>query len=166
MKTNFIDKLKQTGHIWIPVLVVVLYKLVVTGIALAHDCSSEGDCLQTAGYNTVLSVGGGLIAILAALFGSHLGGMAGTLTSLGEVPPDTDTGTKGATVEPAPEGPVIIDADGERLPNWSPEYAAGENGYEGKPGDVWYDGNWVDPDYAREQVAEDIYYDNLRDIER
>ena len=74
--------------------------------------------------------------------------------------------TEGATATETPSGPVIKDADGNPLYTWDPQYGAGENGYAGKPGDVWYDGNWVDPDYAREQIAEDIHYQRQRDLER
>ena len=39
---------------------------------LAHDCSSIQDCLQTSGYNGVVSVAGGAIAVGAGLLGAHL----------------------------------------------------------------------------------------------
>jgi hypothetical protein len=147
----------------IVVATLLVWKFAFVATVLAHDCSTEADCLQTAGYNAMLGIGGGLIAILAALLGAHFAGLSGTMASTIDAP---DGDSKGATATETPQGPVIIDADGEPLTGWDSKYGAGENGYEGKPGDVWYNGNWVDPDYAREQIAEDIHYQQQRDIER
>ncbi|OGF57739.1 MAG: hypothetical protein A2Z21_00915 [Candidatus Fraserbacteria bacterium RBG_16_55_9] len=40
--------------------------------ALADSCSTAFDCLQTAGYNAVLALTGGIIAVVTAVFGNHL----------------------------------------------------------------------------------------------
>lgn len=53
--------------------------LVFAGAALAHSCSSGFDCLQTAGYNAVLALAGGVIAIVTAVFGNHLAQSIGSL---------------------------------------------------------------------------------------
>jgi len=146
---------------------MLFWKFAVVAVVLAHDCSTEADCLQTAGYNAMVSVGGGIIAILAALLGAHFGGLTGIMT------PTTDSpggDTEGATATETPREPVIVDADGNPLYTWDSKYGPGANGYAGKPGDVWYNGDWVDPDTARnqikQQIAEDIHYERQRDLER
>ena len=136
----------------------------LTDTVAAHCCSSEGDCQQTAGYNATTATGGGIIGAASGVLGSQVaatgasmaGGAAGTAVITPTTPP-----IPGAT-----PGAVIIDEDGEPLPTWSPEYGAGDDGNAGQPGDVWYDGNWVDPEYAQEQVAEDIQAAHDRDVER
>jgi hypothetical protein len=42
------------------------------GLALADNCSSQGDCEQTAGYNTAVAVVGGFMALGAGLIGTSL----------------------------------------------------------------------------------------------
>ncbi|MBI3910700.1 MAG: hypothetical protein HY320_07180 [Armatimonadetes bacterium] len=54
-------------------LVGVASGIGVADVALAHDCSSGADCLQTAGYITVISVAGGIIAIIMVLAGRFFG---------------------------------------------------------------------------------------------
>jgi uncharacterized membrane protein len=43
--------------------------LAAAPVAQAHDCSSVADCEQTAGYNAVVALVGGLIAIASGLLG-------------------------------------------------------------------------------------------------
>jgi hypothetical protein len=58
-------------------------------LVLAHDCSSEGDCQQTAGYNAATSVGGGAIGAGAGLLGvqiaSGIAPAAGAIAGAGGV---------------------------------------------------------------------------------
>lgn len=42
--------------------------------ALAHDCSSPRDCEQTAGYNAVVALAGGALALASGLFGNAIAG--------------------------------------------------------------------------------------------
>jgi len=146
---------------------LLFWKFAVVATVLAHDCSTEADCLQTAGYNAMVSVGGGIIAIIAALLGAHFGGLTGIMTPTIDSPGGD---TEGATATETPREPVIVDADGNPLYTWDSKYGPGANGYAGKPGDVWYNGDWVDPDTARnqikQQIAEDIHYERQRDLER
>ena len=55
--------------------------LLVAGVAEAHDCSSPGDCEQTAGYNGALAVSGAVIAIVTAVTASQLGSTLATTVS-------------------------------------------------------------------------------------
>ncbi len=48
--------------------------LLLPAIALADNCSSEADCLQTGGYNAGIAIGGGLIGLGAVLLGNWIGG--------------------------------------------------------------------------------------------
>jgi uncharacterized membrane protein len=59
--------------------------LALSGPALAHDCSSPADCEQTAGYNAVIAVAGGVLALAAGLFGNAIGG-GETAAPTGEAP--------------------------------------------------------------------------------
>ncbi|MBI4318816.1 MAG: RHS repeat protein [Chloroflexi bacterium] len=45
-------------------------------VALAHDCSSLVDCLQTAGYNAVVAIVGGILAIIAGILGISIAQVA------------------------------------------------------------------------------------------
>jgi len=65
-------------------------------VALGHDCSSQSDCEETAGYNGAIAIIGGVIAIIAGILGTSLGGPA---TTEAEPPADTTEapGTPGAT---------------------------------------------------------------------
>jgi hypothetical protein len=72
----------------------------------------------------------------------------------------------GLGVQPPPDigpvtGPVQIpqsdiplkDEHGNTLLTWNPEqYGPGDDGKDGKPGWVWYNGNWVDPATAKSQI--------------
>jgi hypothetical protein len=49
-----------------------IFNLIVVSTVLADNCSSPGDCLQTAGYNAMVAIIGGSLGIVAALFGSRL----------------------------------------------------------------------------------------------
>ena len=42
--------------------------------ALAHDCSSPADCEQTAGYNAIIALAGGALALASGLIGNAIGG--------------------------------------------------------------------------------------------
>jgi len=44
----------------------------LTIAAVAHDCSSPGDCMQTAGYNAIVSIVGGILGLAAAIFGKAI----------------------------------------------------------------------------------------------
>lgn len=50
--------------------VIIIFSF--TSAALAHSCSSGFDCLQTAGYNAVVALAGGIIAVVTAVFGNQL----------------------------------------------------------------------------------------------
>jgi hypothetical protein len=59
----------------------------------------------------------------------------------------------GTTPEPEIPPKNLMDENGNRLLVWDPEqYGPGANGQDGKPGWVWYNGNWVDPQTAKNQI--------------
>lgn len=93
-------------------ILVPLVLLALPGTALAHDCSSPSDCEQTAGYNAVVAVVGGLVAIFVGIFSSSLG------AAIGAVPVVTPEPAAGAPPDLLPE-PVPADggtAPGEQAP--------------------------------------------------
>ena len=108
-------------------LLHLLQDLSLMGVALADDCSFPADCQETSGYSGATATGGGAIGAVAGGIGSSLAGSSGT---------------------------TILGVDGKPLPRWSPGCPAGEDGYEGKPGDVLVEGKWEDPEYARARVEE------------
>lgn len=57
--------------------------------ALAHDCSSPRDCEQTAGYNAVVALAGGALALASGLFGS-------AIAKGNETPAEPDAGAQKA----------------------------------------------------------------------
>ena len=50
----------------------IMFQLALVSVVLADNCSSPGDCMQTAGYNAMVAIGGGVLGIVTALFGSRL----------------------------------------------------------------------------------------------
>src|SRR5512141_1556876 len=58
-------------------LQLALACLGVVAPAFAHNCTDQSDCQQTAGYNATIAVAGGLLALLAGLWGGTLGGLLG-----------------------------------------------------------------------------------------
>ncbi len=54
----------------------------LAGVAAAHDCSSPRDCEQTAGYNAVIALTGGIVAVGAGLIGVYVGTSAGTMPTI------------------------------------------------------------------------------------
>ena len=105
-------------------LLYLFQDIFFTDVVLAHDCSCQADCIETSGYQAATGVGGGALGVGAGVIGSSLTG----------------------------QGPTILDPDGNPRPRWSPGAPPGENGYEGQPGDILVEGNWEDPDYARERM--------------
>jgi hypothetical protein len=55
----------------------LLFFFLGASVASAHDCSSPLDCEQTGGYNGVISLAGGGLALGGALLGSQLGSKNG-----------------------------------------------------------------------------------------
>ena len=55
-------------------LVAIWLVLAAAQPALAHDCSSPADCEQTAGYNAVIALAGGALALASGLIGNAIGG--------------------------------------------------------------------------------------------
>lgn len=55
---------------------------------------------------------------------------------------------------PDPQTPTKLkDENGNDLVTWNADqYGPGANGQDGKPGWVWYNGNWVDPNTAKAQI--------------
>ena len=80
--------------------------LALAGAAAAHDCSSPKDCEQTAGYNAVIALTGGVVAVGAGLVGVYVGTTAGTLPL---IPPAAPPGTTSvpATAPTAPPAPAM-----------------------------------------------------------
>jgi hypothetical protein len=149
-----------------PALALLLLPLVLQVaalVALGHDCSSPGDCEETAGYNGAISVIGGIIAIIAGILGTHLGGaLPGVLEGTTAAPPLTRATTP-ATATPA--GPdVLMDPwEGKPLTTWDPtKYGPGADGKPGQPGWVWWGGNWISPDDARDRIKASLDADKRR----
>jgi hypothetical protein len=59
-----------------PFLLLLLLLIIPAGMALADNCSSPGDCEETAGYNAILAVIGGILAAVIGLLGASLSGSA------------------------------------------------------------------------------------------
>ena len=55
-------------------VLAVFLALAAAQPALAHDCSSPADCEQTAGYNAVIALAGGALALASGLIGNAIGG--------------------------------------------------------------------------------------------
>ena len=56
------------------VVLVALFLIAMARPALAHDCSSPADCEQTAGYNAIIALVGGALALTSGLIGNAIGG--------------------------------------------------------------------------------------------
>ena len=89
-------------------------------IALGHDCSSARDCEQTAGYNAVVAVAGGIVAIVAGVLGTALGGAGGAAAGgvaatapVDETEPSIDGTTTGWPAEPTTPLPEEPTSEGE-----------------------------------------------------
>lgn len=55
---------------------------------------------------------------------------------------------------------------GKPLTVWEPgRFGPGENGNPGEPGMVWWGGNWIDPEEARERINESLAADHRREAE-
>ncbi len=81
---------------------VIGMSIALAGVAAAHDCSSPRDCEQTAGYNAVIAITGGVLAVGAGLIGTYVGTSAGTLPVTPPVAP-----ADAASAPPAaPTGPT------------------------------------------------------------
>ena len=76
-------------------LLAVLSVAAPSGSLWAHDCSSPADCEQTAGYNAILAIVGGIMGILASLLGPLLSSQSGVV-------PQVTTGTGPTPVSPTP----------------------------------------------------------------
>jgi hypothetical protein len=65
---------------------------------------------------------------------------------------------------PPTEGtPSIIDPwSGRPLTEWKPGLEKGEDGNLGRPGQVWWGGNWVDPDDTRQRINESLAAEQRR----
>jgi hypothetical protein len=140
------------------VLAVALVPLILQLTAMAalgHDCSSQADCEETSGYNGAISVIGGIIAIIAGLVGTSLGGaMPGVtpVTATPAAPPATPP--VDALIDPWEHTPLI---------SWDPtKFGPGADGKPGQPGWVWWGGNWIPPDDARERIKASIDADHRR----
>ena len=105
------------------------------------------------------------IALLAAAnalisgAGAAAGAAAESVTALEGVPggqrAPADEAPPGEAEAPPETPPPLLDPDGKPLIAWQPDaYGPGDDGIEGGPGQVWLDGNWVDPDQARGRVQE------------
>jgi hypothetical protein len=77
---------------------VVIFGLQIGAmVALGHDCSSQSDCEETSGYNGAIALIGGIIAIIAGILGTSLGGPA--------TMPTTQRPEGGVAAEPRPTEP-------------------------------------------------------------
>lgn len=47
----------------------------LTTVAVAHDCSSPEDCMQTAGFNATVAIFGGMLGVVAAIYSKAILGM-------------------------------------------------------------------------------------------
>ncbi|MBI2982803.1 MAG: hypothetical protein HYY42_01205, partial [Chloroflexi bacterium] len=108
----------------------VALSLALAGAASAHDCSSPRDCEQTAGYNAMIAITGGVVAVGAGLIGVYVGTSAGALPVVPPAPRPPAT-----PIAPPPGGP-LVDGSGNTIPRWEPgKYGADSAGRTGRPGD-------------------------------
>lgn len=108
-------------------LVRIALELVSPELVLAHDCSSEGDCQQTPGYNAATGVGGGAVGAGAGLLGVQIAGGTASVVGVaaaaggdddGAADADADTDdTTGAAASTATIGTTRI-IDGAAATNW------------------------------------------------
>ena len=84
---------------------------------MAHDCVGGVDCIETAGYNAVVSVVGGLLAGGAAAIGGTLGteALIDMTTSVDDIMGTPDTGSA-STDAPADGTSPRSPDDGSDLP--------------------------------------------------
>ncbi len=110
--------------------------------ATAHNCSSQSDCEDTAGYLTAVSAAGGMIAILSGLLGASVASTGGT--------PPPGEAASGSQGPPGGSGPPLIDPDtNEPLIVQDGTYEGGEIGQ------VWSPfGGWVDRETAIQDIRE------------
>ena len=77
----------------------VAFELVSPELVLAHDCSSEGDCQQTPGYNAATGVGGGAVGAGAGLLGVQIAGGTATVAGVAAATGGDDAGADDADAD-------------------------------------------------------------------
>ena len=103
----------------------------------------------------VLGIGPGIGSVVGPAIGQALVNIGGNIyigdggiegqTPVQETPPQ---GPYGQTTVP-----TMTDENGNPITNWEPnKYGPGPDGNEGKPGQVWYNGNWVDAAQAQQEI--------------
>ena len=58
--------------IWLPVGIAIGAHIVLAGIVFADNCSTEGDCLQTAGYLIASALASSGMGVVSGLLGSNM----------------------------------------------------------------------------------------------
>lgn len=71
---------------------VIFCALMMPLVAYADNCSSPGDCMQTAGYNAIMALAGGFLGIGAGLYASRV---AAGMTPTPTPPPPPTTNSQG-----------------------------------------------------------------------
>jgi hypothetical protein len=103
-----------------PCAAAVLLSCLAPAAALAHDCSSAQDCLQTAGFNATLGIVGGMIALISWIISNSLlpATAPGAAVPAGGEPAEGGGEPVPATfvdgTEPAGEVGYVVDAAGNR----------------------------------------------------
>ena len=92
MKT-LLYKILTNKYLWL--LLFVMQDVILW----AHDCSSPGDCEETAGYNAAVAITGGAIAVAVGIMSS------------GMIPPDTLTDYPDEVPPPPPPGQDVSDEE-------------------------------------------------------
>ncbi|MBU6423758.1 MAG: hypothetical protein KGQ88_06980, partial [Chloroflexi bacterium] len=108
-----------------------------------------------------IPVTGAVVALVTTLIG------AGMATASATAPSIVATAGILAPV-PAPTLTLgIVDPyTGKELPPWQPgRYGPGADGKPGGPGTVWFQGQWVEPGYARDQIEQSLTADRTRAAE-
>lgn len=126
--------------------------LVATLVAAGFD-PETATLIAEAVDEVGLPLSSALVAVLGALIAS--GAATGAATAAGTL----------AATGAAASG-ILDPYTGQRLTAWQPgKYGAGSDGRAGSAGDVWFQGRWVKPDFARDEIAASLAADRQRDAE-
>ncbi len=123
------------------------------GSVLAHD----GGWKEAGGtWQGWINSQGAIQAIIRGLFPAIFGGLGPLFAPFGEAGFGPASGP----------GPIMDPWTGKPLTVWEPgRYGPGADGNPGRPGQVWFGGNWVDPDYARDFIRDSLAADQRREAE-
>ncbi len=102
---------------------------------------------------------GAVVALVTTLIGT------GMVTTGATAPAVAAVAGTAAPVQATVPG-IVDPYTGKELPPWQPgKYGPGADGKPGGPGTVWFQGQWVEPGYARDQIEQSVTDDRTRAAE-